>query len=356
MLGSKSRAVFLFFLVLVFAVLLAGGYLIDRNKPPIPGTVQDEEGNVLYQKKDVLAGQEYYFSRGGQHIGSIWGHGSYLAPDWSADYLHRMGLYLAARHMGKSLEEAAHFTQTDFDAIDKPTQARLSAEVATEAKINRYNAGTDSLVFIRYQAEAYRALVRYYTDLFKNGNEAMGLQPGIVRTDEQGAQVAAFFSWLAWSAGTLRPDKDYTYTSNWPYDPLVGNRPLPDTLIWSIVSVILLILFIALMMFTYLRYVHEADYSACEILPFTEPDPTPSQKATLAFFLVAAALLCVQIFDGCGHRALQDRGNQFFRYSLGGHPSLCNHPDLASATGNFFHCRLLFRRRPVYRAVCRKRA
>ena len=97
MLGSKSRAVFLFFLVLVFAVLLAGGYLIDRNKPPIPGTVQDEEGNVLYQKKDVLAGQEYYFSRGGQHIGSIWGHGSYLAPDWSADYLHRMGLYLAAR-------------------------------------------------------------------------------------------------------------------------------------------------------------------------------------------------------------------------------------------------------------------
>jgi nitric oxide reductase subunit B len=318
MLGSKSRAVFLFFLVLVFAVLLAGGYLIDRNKPPIPGTVEDEQGHVLYQKKDVLAGQEYYFSRGGQHIGSIWGHGSYLAPDWSADYLHRMGLYLAARHLGKSPQEATRFTQTDFDALDKPTQARLTAQVATEAKINRYNAETDSLVFIRYQAEAHRALVRYYTDLFKNGNEAMGLQPGIVRTDEQGAQVAAFFSWLAWSAGTLRPDKDYTYTSNWPYDPLVGNRPLPDTLIWSIVSVILLILFIALMIFTYLRYVHEADYSACEILPFAEPSPTPSQKATLAFFLVAAALLCVQISMGAVTGHFKIEGTSFFGIPLGG--------------------------------------
>ncbi|MGD8304469.1 MAG: hypothetical protein PVI55_18790, partial [Desulfobacterales bacterium] len=318
MLGSKTRAVFLFFLVLVFAVLLAGGYLIDRNKPPIPGTVRDEEGNVLYQEEDVLAGQEYYFSRGGQHIGSIWGHGAYLAPDWSADYLHRMGLYLAARHLGKSPQEAIRFTQTDFDALEKPTRARLSAEVATEAKTNRYNAGTDSLVFTRYQAEAHRALVRYYTDLFKNGNEAMGLQPGIVRTDEQGAQVAAFFSWLAWSAGTLRPDKDYTYTSNWPYDPLVGNQPLPDTLIWSIVSVILLILFIALMTFTYLRYVHESDYSACEILPFAEPSPTPSQKATLAFFLVAAALLCVQISMGAVTGHFKIEGTSFFGIPLGG--------------------------------------
>ena len=69
---------------MVFAVLLAGGYLIDKNKPPIPGAVKDPDGNVLYGAKDVLAGQNYYFSRGGQHIGSIWGHGSYLAPDWSA--------------------------------------------------------------------------------------------------------------------------------------------------------------------------------------------------------------------------------------------------------------------------------
>jgi nitric oxide reductase subunit B len=310
--------VFLFLLVIVFAVLLAGGYLIDKNKPPIPGTVRDASGNVLFQAKDVLAGQNYYFSRGGQHIGSIWGHGSYLAPDWSADYLHRMGLYIAARHLGKSAEEAASFTQADLNALDKPLLARLSAEVASEVKTNRYDAVTDSLAFTRYQAEAHRALIRYYTDLFKNGREEMALQPGIVRTEQQGAQITAFFSWLAWAAGTQRLDKDYTYTSNWPFDPLVGNRPMPDTLIWSVVSVVLLILFVALMTFIYLRYVHESDYSACEILPFSEPEPTPSQVATLSFFLVAAALLCVQILMGAitGHFKIE--GTSFFGIPLGG--------------------------------------
>jgi nitric oxide reductase subunit B len=134
---------------------------------------------VLYREQDVLAGQQYYFSRGGQHIGSIWGRGSYLAPDWSADYLHSMGLYLAARHLGKSRQEAARFTQADFEALDNPTRARLSAEVAAEAKISRYSAQTDSLVLVRDQAEAHRALVRYYTDLFKKGNEAMGFSPGL---------------------------------------------------------------------------------------------------------------------------------------------------------------------------------
>jgi hypothetical protein len=118
-------------------------------------------------------------------------------------------------------------------------------------------------------------------------------------------------------AGTQCLDKDYTYTSNWPFDPLVGNRPMPDTLIWSIVSVILLILFVALMTFIYLRYVHESDYSACEILPFSEPEPTPSQAATLPFFLVAAALLCVQILMGAitGHFKIE--GTSFFGLLLG---------------------------------------
>ena len=26
---------------------------------------------------------------GGMEVGSIWGHGSYVAPDWTADWIHR---------------------------------------------------------------------------------------------------------------------------------------------------------------------------------------------------------------------------------------------------------------------------
>ncbi|NLT62455.1 MAG: nitric-oxide reductase large subunit, partial [Candidatus Hydrogenedentes bacterium] len=114
MTNPRVRAVFLFFLALTFGVLIFGGYAIRREKPPIPETVQDRSGTVLFTGADIIDGQNYFYSRGGQHIGTIWGHGAYLAPDWSADFLHRMGLYLAARHHGLDADQARDFTQEDF--------------------------------------------------------------------------------------------------------------------------------------------------------------------------------------------------------------------------------------------------
>ena len=122
-----------------------------------------------------MDGQNYYFSRGGQHIGTIWGHGSYLAPDWSADFLHRMGLYLAARHHGLSATDAGRFTQTEFDNLISEERARLRAAVQNEIKTNRYDPEIGVLKFTQYQSEAFGVLVDYYTTLFQNGNERMGL-------------------------------------------------------------------------------------------------------------------------------------------------------------------------------------
>lgn len=272
--SPRVRAILLFLLVLAFGVLIFGGYLINREKPPIPAVVKTEAGAVIFTGADIIAGQNYYFSRGGQHIGTIWGHGSYLAPDWSADYLHRLGLFIAARANDLDLAQAAAFSQQDFKALDPVTQAKLSAQVQQEVKTNRYNLDDGTLIFTQNQADAFQALTGYYTNLFQNGNERMGLQPGIVRTAEEGRIITAFFAWLAWAAGTNRLDKDYTYTSNWPFDPLVGNQPLPDSVIWSILSVILLILAIAVVLFVYLRYIREPDYEAKLRTDFTEPAPT----------------------------------------------------------------------------------
>jgi nitric oxide reductase subunit B len=314
--NPRVRAVLLFLLVLTFGVLLFGGQLINKEKPPIPEAVRTPTGEQVFSARDVRDGQNYYFSRGGQHIGTIWGHGSYLAPDWSADFLHRMGLFLAARHHGLGLEQAERFSQKDFDALDSPTRARLRALVQDEIRTNRYDAQSGELVFTPYQAEAFRALTTYYTELFQTGNERMGLQPGIVRTAEQGRQVTSFFAWLAWAAGTLRPDKGYTYTSNWPYDPLVGNTPLPGAVIWSIVSVILLILGIAVALFFYLRYLREEDYQTKLLRDFPEPRPTASQKMTLPYFLVAIVLFVVQIGLGAVTAHFTVEGTYFFGIPL----------------------------------------
>jgi nitric oxide reductase subunit B len=208
--APKTRAVFMFLLVLSFGVLLFGGYLINRDKPPIPSAVKSPQGEVIFSHDDVVNGQNYYFSRGGQHIGTIWGHGSYLAPDWSADFLHRMGLYLAARQHGLSPDRAATFTQKDFDALDEVTQATLKAQVKKELKQNRYDPAKDELTFTPNQKEAFEVLRKYYTDLFENGHEGMGLQAGIVRTDKEGHLLTSFFAWLAWAAGTNRLNDNVT--------------------------------------------------------------------------------------------------------------------------------------------------
>jgi len=316
MLNPKIRAVLLFFLVICFGVLLFGGYLIKRDKPPIPERVVAANGEVVFTGKDIVDGQNYYFSRGGQHIGSIWGHGSYLAPDWSADYIHRMALFMAARYDGRSVSEAQAFGQDDFEKLDPVKRAELTALVQSDLKQNRYDQNRSVLVYSDYQVEAFRYITEYYTSLFQNGNERMGLQPGIVASAEEGRLVAGFFSWLAWAASTNRPGRDYTYTSNWPSDELVGNRPMPGSLVWSIVSVILLILAIAVVMFLYLRYLREDAYSAGALLDFKEPTPTGSQKATLIYFATAMVLFVIQAAAGSitGHFTLE--GTSFFGISL----------------------------------------
>lgn len=221
MLNPKIRAILLFILVICFGVLLFGGYLINRDKPPIPARVVSSSGETVFTNQDITNGQNYYFSRGGQHIGSIWGHGSYLAPDWSADYIHKMALFMAARLNGLSVSEARAFDQADFDNLDAVKKAELSALIQEDIRKNRYNKNNETLVYTDYQIEAFQYLKEYYTDLFRNGNERMGLQPGIVRNDDEGSEVSSFFSWLAWAASTNRPGQDFTYTNNWPSDGLV---------------------------------------------------------------------------------------------------------------------------------------
>ena len=95
------RAILLFTLVAAFSALIFGGAQIAAHKPPIPGQVVSPSGEVLFTAADVDHGQRTYLSHGGQHMGSIWGHGAYLAPDWSADAAHRIGLATAALRAGE---------------------------------------------------------------------------------------------------------------------------------------------------------------------------------------------------------------------------------------------------------------
>jgi nitric oxide reductase subunit B len=307
---ARSRALLLFVIVLCFGVLIFGGAQISRHKPPIPARAVSPSGEVVFTENDVALGQRAYLSRGGQQTGSIWGHGAYLAPDWSADALHRTGLVAAGLARGLPAREAAAFSQADLEALPPGERGRVEAEVRAELRRNRYDAATDTLTLSPAQAAAFPALVAYYTRLFAEGSDPMSIPRQFVRDPADARALTAFFFWTAWAAGTDRPGETFSYTANFPHDPLVGNVPLPSALVWSIVSVVLLILGTAVAIFAYLRMKARDPEEPLRIAPLGIPDPTPSQRAALPFFAVAILLFVLQAVLGSvtGHYAVEGNG------------------------------------------------
>ena len=84
-------------LVISFAVLGGVGIKVLRSAPPIPSQVVTTDGQVLFDGTTIQDGQGAWQSIGGQEIGTIWGHGSYVAPDWTADWLHRECTFILDR-------------------------------------------------------------------------------------------------------------------------------------------------------------------------------------------------------------------------------------------------------------------
>jgi len=72
-----------FVLVLLVSFMILGwiGTRINAEKPPIPERVVTTEGTVLIDNGQIESGQNIWQSMGGMEVGSIWGHGSYVAPD-----------------------------------------------------------------------------------------------------------------------------------------------------------------------------------------------------------------------------------------------------------------------------------
>ena len=97
--------------VFSFAILLWIGTEIFREAPPIPTQVVTTDGKVLINESEILNGQNVWQAMGGMQIGSIWGHGSYVAPDWTADYLHREAVFILAKiyQIKNSAKITTHF-------------------------------------------------------------------------------------------------------------------------------------------------------------------------------------------------------------------------------------------------------
>jgi nitric oxide reductase subunit B len=282
-----------------FAVLLYYGNDLYHKMPPIPEKVVAADGAVLFTKQEILDGQNVWQSAGGQQMGSVWGHGAYVAPDWSADWLHREAVWLlehlAVTEFGRS-----------YDELAAPEQAALRAKLQAEIRTNTYNPETGELTVSNARAAAIRAVAEHYKLLFSDApelaelREAYAIPGNVLRDPERRHVMTGFFFWAAWACAANRPGETISYTQNWPPEPLVANVPTSASIIWSVISFFLLLAGVGALAWYYAVLKHKGDepHEMAEQDPLLALQPTPSMQATLKYFWVVAALIVVQVILG----------------------------------------------------------
>lgn len=298
-------------MVISFAVLGWIGTEIYHQAPPTPEQIVTTSGKVLLTKDDIQNGQNVWQAMGGMQVGSIWGHGSYVAPDWTADYLHRESVFLldemSLRDFGKK-----------YDLATSEQQAMLRQRLQNLVRTNNVDEKTGSLVVDDMRARAFETNLAYYSDIFKNGNKDFAIRKNAQPDPEKLRQMTAFFFWTSWAAETNRPGQTASYTSNFPAEPLVGNVPTNSTILWTGVSVIMLLAGIGGMIWYYAGLRKEAETDdAAHSDPLIGWTATPSQKATIKYFIVVSLLFLLQIFVGVVTAHYGVEGDGFYGIPLG---------------------------------------
>ena len=294
-----------------FAVLGWAGVRVYQQQPPLPDRVVTANGRTFIGAGEIELGRDVWRSLGGMEMGSIWGHGGYVAPDWTADYLHREAVSVLDQ-WGRQRHGMPYQT------LDPSAQAGLRDEVQRTFRASGYDPATHALVVDGARAAAFEENVRYYTDVFARGRYEFAIPQGTLTDGARARQMTAFFFWTSWAASTNRPGDTVTYTSNWPHEPLVGNRPTGEAVVWTGVSVLLLLGGIGLLAFRHARQAPEVLAPAPASDPLLNATSTPSQRATVKYFWTVAALAVLQVVTGVITAHYGVEGNGFFGVRIDG--------------------------------------
>lgn len=269
-------------LVLVFGFFVMGvlAYRTYTDSMPLPQQVVDEDGEVVFTQEEITRGQDIFLTRGIQQYGSILGHGAYLGPDYTAEYLR-----LSTEHVQEQLEA---------QGVAEPSEA-----TARMQRENRYDEGTGTLVLTPEQVSAFEEITGYYGEFFGDPSTANGLIPRAITDPQDIHDLTAFFAWTAWASAAERPGLEYSYTNNWPAEPRVENHPTADILVWSAISLVALLAGLGILLAVYGRWSSNLgwkgnDASALRFLQPGDVGITRAQRSTAWFFLVVALLFLIQ--------------------------------------------------------------
>lgn len=329
--GGKVMGEYKKYWIAVVAVLIIGfsilGYLgtdVYHQAPPVPTAYVSQDGQVLFTKEDILHGQSAWQSTGGQSVGTVLGHGAYQAPDWTADWLHKeVSIMLDIKS-----QEAFGVLYNQLG----PAQQAAVKEVVKEEYLGSAVRDDGTVVLSPERITAMNITGRYFVELYGDNPELTLTRDHFAMKDntlpelQDRIDMARFFFWTTWMASTQRPGTDATYTNNWPHEPLLDHNPTPESVAWSVVSVIILLCGIGVVVWLWAFGKKDDDHA---LVPPTE-DPiskitlTPSQRALGKYLFTILALFLFQLGMGgiIAHYTVEGQAfygiplAQYFPYSI----------------------------------------
>lgn len=300
-------------LILEFAILIwvSTGSYYRKTQPPVPEKVVNASGSLIIAGTSIKAGQELFLKKALMNNGSIWGHGAYLGPDFSAQYLHNLTVevrnYISLQKFNTVF---ANLTSDQKESLPGLTHDLLSE--------NRYNPENHNLVFTEPEIKSFNEQLSFWQDYFQHPEANRGLSRNLISNQEEFRQVTSFFAWAAWATTAKIPGRNYSYTNNFPYEPLIGNGPSSATILWSALSLITLLAGVALILFffgrfNYLGWKEKTEFAPPQMIP---GKPTAIERASLKFFILAVLILLVQTLAGgaMAHYFADPKG--FFGFDL----------------------------------------
>ncbi len=313
---ARRWALLGFSLLIAFILLGFFGREVYRKAPPIPERIVTPDGQVITTKDSILTGQQVWQSTGGQQLGSIWGHGAYQAPDWTADWLHRESLALLDVW-------AEQTTGKPFASLSQDQAAGLRMRLVKEMRTNTLDAASGDVIVSNSRAEAIRRVAAHFDALHGGAPQLSDLRKAYAMNEttvpdaSRRHDLTAFFFWTSWAATTERPGQAVTYTNNWPHEPLVENRPSGANVVWSMVSIVLLLAGIgAVVWWNAFRSSEEPHQTPPAADPFSSITVTPSMKATAKYLGAVIGLFAVQVSLGALTAHYTVEGQAFFGLPL----------------------------------------
>ncbi|MDE3208605.1 MAG: nitric oxide reductase, partial [Pseudomonadota bacterium] len=289
--SSVLKWILLTIVIFTFAAFGWATVITYRQAPPQPAQFVTQSGHLIMTKKDIIQGKAAFQQADLMDYGSLYGMGSYFGEDYTAQYLVSLGK-ITETNLAHQIyhEEFSRLSPARQIAVQKQMQTQLQSVSLLHNKISVI---PDALAQAMTELQGKISLDLLTNHFTRGWSKAGSLNPATA------TQAADFLLYSSLTTVARRPGKSYSYTSNWPYEPLVGNTPTLQTFIWTWVSILWLLAALGLTLFLYKRFIetHEKEEDRHQLFKGF-PELTPSQKKTGKYFLVVAAVFLLQIAAG----------------------------------------------------------